>query len=101
MPRLNIQAGEALDIPETEPVLITGWLISNPPGATEDAVLTGADPNGDVFTALGMRLRAEYLYGGADLKARVDPTCTIALTGDGASATVYYERLKWIVDYGS
>ena len=65
MPRLNITGGETLDIPETEPVLITGWLITNPPSPIEDAVLTAIDANGDVFTANGMRLSLEYDYGGA------------------------------------
>ena len=102
MPRFNIvnqtTGSTVLDIPETEPILITGWLITNPPSPTEDAVLSAVDANGDVFTANGMRVPFETEYGGANIEIRVDPTVTVTLSGNGAAASIYYERLKWVVD---
>ena len=79
-------------------ILITGWLITNPPSPTEDAVLSAVDANGDVFTANGMRVPFETEYGGANIEIRVDPTVTVTLSGNGAAASIYYERLKWVVD---
>ena len=102
MPRFNIvnqtTGSTVLDIPETEPILITGWLITNPASPTEDAILSAVDAYGDVFTANGMRVPLEVEYGGANLEFIASPTVTVTLAGNGAAASIYYERLKWVRD---
>jgi hypothetical protein len=97
MPRLNINGGEVLDLPESAPVLITGWLMTNPSGATVDSVLSAVDADGDIFTGNGMILKKDDTYGGANLDILVSPTVVVTLTGVGSSASIYYERLTWSV----
>lgn len=98
MPRFHIQEIDGpKDLVSTEPVIVTGWLIVT--NGSNDAVLVGVDFDGDIFPPAGLTVKGQENWGGANLHLVVKPTITFTLTGTGSQATIYYENLKWSVDW--
>ena len=84
-------------MPISEPVLVTGWLINT--NGTNDAVLTGSDSDGDIFPVSGLKVKGFENWTGANLKLIVKTSATFQITGTDGEATIYYENLKWSVEY--
>jgi len=74
-------------------IVIKGWLINS---EFNDAVLTIVDSDGDITPPTGfIHELSGSTSGVADFNEEAVPTVTFQLTGDGATATIYYEEIKW------